>query len=172
MLRAGPEPMAKYPGGSMAQPAYWLAMHADTGWSVATSTAGSQRPPRSTLVKDTVARPARQISASRRPASSPPGARTPQSSTRAPPDLRDRDTEEGRVGRERVGESRGAAVQAEVQAHGASRHDAPRFRAGLTSTHASRSPNALRSASARSRAAGSPRTSAKTVGPQELCPTP
>ena len=86
--------------------------------------------------------------------------------------LRDRDTEEGRVGRERVGESRGAAVQAEVQAHGASRHDAPRFRAGLTSTHASRPPNALRSTSARSRAAGSPRTSAKTVGPQELCPTP
>ena len=34
-----------------------------------------------------------------------------------------------------------------------SRHEAPRFRAGLTSTHASRSPNAPRSPSARARAA-------------------
>src|SRR2546425_6663755 len=68
----------------MAQPAYCEPRQAMAGWSVHTCTPGRRRPSNSTDVK--LSRPAlpMQISARRRPASSPPGASMPQAMSRAP----------------------------------------------------------------------------------------
>ena len=71
--------MAKYFPSLIAQPAYWLARHARTGWSVMTWIAMIGRPPTSAGSTSTSASPAMQIRASIRPAWSPPRAAMPQS---------------------------------------------------------------------------------------------
>src|SRR5262249_49321802 len=80
----GPDPMAKYFPTATCQPAYCDAMHASTGSSVATPTIGQYSASASLDWLRTLARSATQTRAIARPALNPPGALTPQSSTRAP----------------------------------------------------------------------------------------
>ena len=82
---------------------------------------------------------------------------TPQSRTRAPPSAPSTATPRSAASAgERIGQSRRAAVQAEVRDHGASRHDAPRLRARLTRPTPDGRRTSPRSESARASAAVSP----------------
>ena len=83
-VRIGPEPIAKNLPTLICQPAYWLAMQAAIGWSVATAIAGPDRAvqPGSIVMRP---RPAMHVSAKARPASNPPAAEIPQSITVARP---------------------------------------------------------------------------------------
>src|SRR5262245_7602915 len=89
MARAGPEPSTLYflPLPSSAErlhPAYCEPRQASTGCAVCTVTTNGQELSRSEAASDTLPRPPRQISAIRRPASSPPTAFTPQSIRHSP----------------------------------------------------------------------------------------
>src|SRR5262249_40535015 len=89
MARAGPEPSTLYflPLPSSAerlQPAYCEARQASTGCAVCTVTKNAQELSVSAAASDTLPRPPRQISAIRRPASSPPTTLTPQSTRHSP----------------------------------------------------------------------------------------
>ena len=88
MARAGPEPSTLYflPFSSVErlQPAYCEPRQASTGWAVCTVTMNGHALSVSVVSSATRPRPPRQISAMRRPASSPPTARTPQSMRHSP----------------------------------------------------------------------------------------
>src|SRR6266508_1484055 len=88
MARAGPEPSTLYflplSSPDRLQPAYCEPRQASTGWAVCTVTTNGQALSVSVVSSATWPRPPRQISAMRRPASSPPTARTPQSMRHSP----------------------------------------------------------------------------------------
>src|SRR6185312_12656360 len=88
MARAGPEPSTPYflPASSpdRLQPAYCEPRQASTGWDVCTVTMKGHALSVSVVSSATLPSPPRQISAMRRPASSPPRARTPQSMRHSP----------------------------------------------------------------------------------------
>src|SRR6516162_7163712 len=83
MARAGPEPSTLYllplSLTERLQPAYCEPRQASTGWLVCTVTTNGHADEGSVVSSDTRPRPPRQISPRRRPASSPPRVRTPQS---------------------------------------------------------------------------------------------
>ena len=92
MARAGPEPSTLYflplSSPERLQPAYCEPRQASTGCAVCTVTMNGHELSVSVVSSATLPSPPRQISAMRRPASSPPSARTPQSMRHSPSEPR------------------------------------------------------------------------------------